>query len=107
MHDDTSRDRPLRNVTHDGDSSRDRPVDRMTVPEAAEALGVTQSAIRKRVQRGSIHWDKDHEGRVYVCSGSVRSRAEPRSSSCELRMNILTRIYIAALYVVFRKIVGV
>jgi excisionase family DNA binding protein len=46
--------------------SRDRHVDRMTVPEAAELLGVTQSAVRKRVQRGTIPWDKDSEGRIYV-----------------------------------------
>ncbi len=45
---------------------RDGPVDRMTVPEAAELLGVTQSALRKRIQRGTIPWDKDEEGRIYV-----------------------------------------
>src|SRR5215210_8185418 len=49
-----------------GNASRDRPVDRVTVPEAAEMMGVTQSAIRKRVHRGTIPWDKDHEGRIYV-----------------------------------------
>ncbi len=42
------------------------PWDRMTVSEAADALKVTQSAIRKRIQRGTIPWDKDVEGRVYV-----------------------------------------
>ncbi len=41
-------------------------MDRVTVPEAAELLGITQSAIRKRVQRGTIPWDKDGEGRIYV-----------------------------------------
>ena len=49
-----------------GNESRDRPVDRISVPEAAEQLGVTQSAVRKRVQRGTIPWDKDSEGRIYV-----------------------------------------
>jgi hypothetical protein len=49
-----------------GKESRDRPVNRVTVPEAAEMIGVTQSAIRKRVQRGTIPWDKDAEGRTYV-----------------------------------------
>jgi predicted transcriptional regulator len=49
-----------------GSESRDRPVDRLSVPEAAELLGVTQSAVRKRVQRGTIPWDKDSEGRIYV-----------------------------------------
>ena len=49
-----------------GSESRDRPVDRLSVPEAAELLGVTQSAVRKRIQRGTIPWDKDSEGRIYV-----------------------------------------
>ena len=49
-----------------GNASRDRPVDRVTVPEAAEMMGVTQSAIRKRVHRGTIPWGKDGEGRIYV-----------------------------------------
>ena len=48
------------------DEPRVDPVDRLTVPEAAELLGVTQSAVRKRVQRGTIPWDKDEEGRLYV-----------------------------------------
>lgn len=45
---------------------RDSPVDRFTVPEAADLLGVTQSAVRKRIQRGTIPWDKDEEGRIFV-----------------------------------------
>ena len=48
------------------DESHDGPVDRVMVPEAAELLGVTQSAVRKRIQRGTIPWDKDDEGRIYV-----------------------------------------
>lgn len=50
----------------EGNGRRDRPVDRMTVPEAAELLEVSQSAVRKRIQRGTIPWDKDGEGRIYV-----------------------------------------
>jgi len=46
--------------------SRDRPVEKVTVPEAAKLLGVTQSAVRKRIQRGTISWDRDDEGRIYV-----------------------------------------
>jgi hypothetical protein len=46
--------------------SRDRPMDRISVPEAADLLRVTQSAVRKRVQRGTIPWDKDSDGRIYV-----------------------------------------
>ena len=61
-----------------GNASRDRPVDRVTVPEAAEMMGVTQSAIRKRVHRGTIPWDKDHEGRIYVYVEPSEMRPETR-----------------------------
>jgi|SRR5829696_4043462 len=41
-------------------------MDRLTIPEAAEALGVTQSAVWQRVKRGTIHHEKDAEGKTYV-----------------------------------------
>jgi hypothetical protein len=63
---DESRQRLVDKEDMNGSESRDRHVDRMSVPEAAELLGVTQSAVRKRVQRGTIPWDKDSEGRIYV-----------------------------------------
>jgi excisionase family DNA binding protein len=50
----------------ESDRSHVHPVDRLTVPEAADLLGVSQSAVRKRIQRGTIPWDKDNEGRIYV-----------------------------------------
>jgi acyl transferase domain-containing protein len=39
---------------------------RATVYEAAQILGVTVDAIRKRVQRGTIPHQKDESGRVWV-----------------------------------------
>ena len=47
----------------------DRPrddLDRMTVAQAAEALHVSQDAVRKRIARGTIQSDRDESGRVYV-----------------------------------------
>jgi excisionase family DNA binding protein len=41
-------------------------MDRLTVPEAATLLGVTQAAIYKRISRGKIPHDKDAGGHVYV-----------------------------------------
>ncbi len=41
-------------------------MDRVTVPEAAERLGISENAVRKRVQRNTIEWDRDEDGRVYV-----------------------------------------
>jgi len=52
-------------------------IDRITVPEAAERLGITQSAVHKRISRNQMRWEKDEEGRVYVfldSSGSVNDR---------------------------------
>ena len=48
-------------------------MDRLTVAEAAEALGITQEAVRKRVQRDTIQWEKDPEGRLYVYLDAHRS----------------------------------
>jgi hypothetical protein len=41
-------------------------MDRLSVVQAAEVLGVTQAAVYKRIQRGTIEHDKDPEGRVVV-----------------------------------------
>jgi excisionase family DNA binding protein len=40
-------------------------LDRLTVQEAADRLGVKEDAIRKRIQRGSLIHEKE-DGRVYV-----------------------------------------
>ncbi len=40
--------------------------ERVRVQEAARQLGITESAIRKRVQRGLLEHDKEPDGRLYV-----------------------------------------
>jgi hypothetical protein len=40
--------------------------DRVTMQEAARGLGVKDDAIRKRIQRGTLEYEKDPDGRVYV-----------------------------------------
>src|SRR4051794_18150019 len=40
--------------------------DRITVQEAARRLGVKDDAIRKRIQRGTLEYDKEPDGRVFV-----------------------------------------
>jgi chromosome segregation ATPase len=39
---------------------------RVSVYEAAEAMGVTVDAIRKRISRGTIPHERDDDGRVWV-----------------------------------------
>src|SRR5215203_927122 len=41
-------------------------MDRLSVAQAAAVLGVTQAAVYKRIQRGTVEHDKDAEGRVFV-----------------------------------------
>jgi DNA repair exonuclease SbcCD ATPase subunit len=43
-----------------------RGVDRITIQEAARALGVSEGAVRKRVTRGTLQHEKEEDGRVYV-----------------------------------------
>jgi hypothetical protein len=40
--------------------------ERVTVQEAARRLGITESAVRKRVQRRVMGHDKEADGRLYV-----------------------------------------
>jgi uncharacterized coiled-coil protein SlyX len=52
-----------------GEARTDRPssdLDRLTVAQAADALSISQDAVRKRIARGTIPHDRDDSGRVYV-----------------------------------------
>jgi excisionase family DNA binding protein len=59
---------------------------RISVYEAAEALGVTVDAIRKRISRGTIPHERDEDGRVWVlldtdqdATSKVQDADQPRS----------------------------
>ena len=87
-----SRDCHAAGADTNGSTSHECPADRVTVSEAVEMVGVTQSAIRKRVQRGRIPWDKDSEGRINVYvnpsdtspeAGKDRARDTVTGQSCD------------------------
>ena len=65
--------------------------DKVTLQEAARRLGVTEGAIRKRVQRDSIEHEKGEDGRVYVYldegenTGSTESQDVGGTLTDELR----------------------
>jgi excisionase family DNA binding protein len=44
----------------------DAGLDRLTIQEAAQRLGVSEGAVRKRVTRGTLPHDKAPDGRVFV-----------------------------------------
>jgi hypothetical protein len=50
---------------------------RVSVQEAAEHLGTTVDAIRKRVQRDTIAHEKDPDGRVWVLLDTDRTQRDP------------------------------
>ena len=52
---------------------------RVTIREAAARLGVTEAAIRKRIQRGSLGREMGQDGRVYVYLDLSQDTPHPES----------------------------
>src|SRR5829696_2139516 len=52
---------------------------RVTIKEAAARLGVTEAAIRKRIQRGSLDKEMGQDGRVYVSLDLSQDKSHPES----------------------------
>jgi hypothetical protein len=61
------------------DTGQDTGTLRVTIREAAARLGVTEAAIRKRIQRGSLGKELGEDGRVYVCLDLSRDKSHPES----------------------------
>jgi hypothetical protein len=66
-----------------GEDRQDRPdaaghpsSERVSVPQAADHLGTTVDAIRKHVQRGTIPYEKDADGRVWILLDTGRPRQD-------------------------------
>jgi len=56
--------------------SEDDSVERLSVTEAAERLGVTRDAIHKRIRIGSIEHEQGADGRFYVYVGTSTTAAD-------------------------------
>jgi hypothetical protein len=61
------------------DTGQDNGTLRVTIREAAARLGVTEAAIRKRIQRGSLGKELGEDGRVYVYLDLSRDTSHPES----------------------------
>jgi hypothetical protein len=60
-------------------SGQDSGTLRVTIREAATRLGVTEAAIRKRIQRGSLDKEMGEDGRVYVYLDLSQDKSHPES----------------------------
>ena len=58
---------------------QDKGTLRITIKEAAARLGVTEAAVRKRIQRGSLAKEMGSDGRVYVYLDLSQDKSHPES----------------------------
>ena len=65
------------------------PLERLTVADAAALMGVSQDAVRKRIQRNTIRWDKDAEGRVYVYLAASETRQATDQDASKTALDIM------------------
>ncbi len=74
--------------------SEDVSVERLSVAEAADALGVTRDAIHKRIRRGSIDHEKGEDGRFYVYIDTSTSGLDESidKSKYESKVEMLERL---------------
>jgi len=61
--------------------------DRLAVPEAAQALGLTEGAIRQRIQRGTLESERDEDGRVHVLVRRHNGRDDGDKTASDTRFN--------------------
>src|SRR5215218_8282392 len=68
--------------------------DKLTVAEAADALGITRDAVYKRVERNKIRHERDADGQlyVYVEQSETSQRQDVQSESSTLTSALEARI---------------
>ncbi len=53
-----------------------RLMDRLSLKEAAEVLGISEDGVRKRVKRGSIPHEREEDGKLYVYLDASETEAD-------------------------------
>ena len=79
------------------DESHDSSHTPMTVAEAARALGVSESAVRKRVKRGRLEHERTPNGRLIVYLNSAATSATGRDRVLDESHDTRTERYIRGL----------
>jgi hypothetical protein len=51
-------------------------MERMSLKDAAEVLGISEDGVRKRVKRGSIPHNRDEDGKLYVYLDASETEAD-------------------------------
>jgi hypothetical protein len=59
----------------DADRTHDQTL-RLTVPDAAKALGISAEAVRARIKRGTLDIEKDADGSVHVLVDAALTRQD-------------------------------
>ena len=74
--------------------SDDESVERLSVGEAAEVLGVTRDAIHKRINRDTIRYERGEDGRyyVYVDTSALGLDASKDTSKDTSNVEVLERL---------------
>ena len=69
------------------DAAGQTSTERVSVPQAADHLGTTVDALRKRVQRDTIPYEKDPDGRVWILLDTGRPRQDRDQESAGQRQD--------------------
>ena len=64
----------------EGRTDETRRTKRLTVPQAAAHLGISEGAVRNRIKRDTLRAERE-AGRVYVLLAGAASRDEPNDES--------------------------
>jgi len=67
-------------------------MERLTVAEAAERLGVTRDAVRKRIKRHSIEWEVGSDGETYVYVDPSATVEDPSADASGQELGTLAEV---------------
>jgi len=67
-------------------------MERVTIAQAAERLGVTRDAVRKRIKRHSIEWEVGSDGETYVYVDPSATVEDPSADASGQELGTLAEV---------------